>query len=393
MRGKAIWLLLGFLAMVALLAGSFGCASNEPSGTSPSITASSSPTSAGTSPSTSVKPAASTPASSSPAQAAKIRLRWQDSYSPGAPYQHWPYSGPALTTVNFKKFIESVSKGQVEIEILPIGAVVPATDVMKGVSRGVVDGACVNWPGYYSKEMPEANVELGLPFAWTKAQEWWDAWNYYGLKQEFQKIYREKYNILCLDTATNDIYNFGTTFPVNSPDAIKGKKIRATGIFGDLVTALGGSPTVIAAGDLYMGLKLGTIDGTIYGLSGLEDLKLKEVWKYYVIDPNMSTLSGGTIMNLDSFKKLPPDIQNLVENWWPYVQYACTSEYAELEAHMIASAKKGYGFTPVVWSDADKAKIFELGISLWDKVASQSADCARLVNIVKQQARDLGKIN
>lgn len=46
-------------------------------------------------------------------------------------------------------------------------------------------------------------------------------------------------------------YNIATTWSFKSLDEIKGKKIRATGVYADYVKALGGVPTGVASAEQY----------------------------------------------------------------------------------------------------------------------------------------------
>jgi len=289
------------------------------------------------------------------------------------------------------KFVEDISDGLIELECAEPGAIVPTVDVLDAVGKGILDFAPNAYPGFWSRAYPEFDVAIGLPFAWMNPEEHWDAMKYWGLYEELQEVFHEL-NVHWLPMNCNDIYHFGTTFPVDTPDAIKGKKIRALGIYGDYVKALGGAPVVLPAGELYMALKLGTLDGTIYGISGLSDLKLNEVWTHYVTDPNPNVIGTAAIINLDRWNELPERVRYMYDTWGYHVMYAAWTDYQQFEAYLIADAEKNWGFKQVTWSPEDKARVFEIGIGLWDTVAAKSPRSERLVEIVKSQARHLGRI-
>ncbi|MFB3895105.1 MAG: hypothetical protein ACE14V_02265 [bacterium] len=62
--------------------------------------------------------------------------------------------------------------------------------------------------------------------------------------------------------------------------SIKGKKIRAAGgALSYYVEAIGGTPVPVPYSEVYMAMKLGTVDGFMQGIVDLEDQKLKEVTK------------------------------------------------------------------------------------------------------------------
>jgi TRAP-type C4-dicarboxylate transport system substrate-binding protein len=230
--------------------------------------------------------------------------------------------------------------------------------------------------------MPETDVEIGLPFAWQRIEEGFDAYYHRGLINEFQKIYAER-NIYFIPIICGNSYSFGSRLPLPNPDAIKGKKIRATGIYGELVRKLGGVPVVIPANEVYMALKLGTVDGAIFALENIESFKLKEVYTNYVY----------YIINMDSFNKLPEEIKRLIDHYGKYVQLENSMSVYLYESYVARQASKTYPFKLVYWSDKDVDKVRNIAFGLWDSVAAKSPRCAKLVNIVKAHMRDLGKMS
>ena len=61
----------------------------------------------------------------------------------------------------------------------------------------------------------------------------------------------------------------------------------------------------IPAPEMYMALKLGTVDGAVFSMVALEDMKLKEVWKYFIVVQIVTTLVCSFLINMNSFNALP----------------------------------------------------------------------------------------
>lgn len=81
-------------------------------------------------------------------------------------------------------------------------------------------------------------------------------------------------------------YNVLANFQVESLEDFHGKKIRALGVWGDFLAALGASPTTSPA-QRSIALQLGTIDGALYGWSSLSDSNnIREVAQY-ALSPSM----------------------------------------------------------------------------------------------------------
>jgi TRAP-type C4-dicarboxylate transport system substrate-binding protein len=247
------------------------------------------------------------------------------------------------------------------------------------------------YAGYYTGQMPEANVEIGLPFAWETADEMWDGLHRWGLDAEFKKIYAEN-NAYPITWPMGNLYGIGTNFEIDTPDKIKGKRIRALGIYGDLIRALGGSPVTLPMPELYQALMLGTIDGGIHGAGTLEESKMAEPEKYFVTYPNLNTIGVTMLINLKKFNALPEDIKNIIREDAPYIMRGWASDYSNFIRRVIKPLIAKGMIKEVKWSEADAARIRQLGISLWDKVAKKTPRTAKLVEMVKAHARAMGKI-
>ena len=322
---------------------------------------------------------APTPASTPPKV---IYWKGQNSYVGGTSGGYMPH---------LADWIKKQTGGRLILDISPPGAIVPVAEQYTAVSKKALDFAGQYFSGYYTGLFPETNIEQGLPFAWQTMEEAVRAFYYYGLYEEFQKIY-EKRGIKWFPGFPDAIYHLGTQFPVKSFKDIKGKKIRALGIAGNYVKLLGGAPVTMPVVEIYMASKLRTIDGCIGGMAYAEDLKLKEVWTHYIVDPNMSTLVTNYLFNLDSWNALPDDIKKIIEdglvaqsNWYTHIKQVTNWSIAQ-------EASRSHGLKLVTLPPEEKAEIMKLAMPVWDSVAAKSPSCAKLVDIVKKQMRDLNRI-
>ena len=241
------------------------------------------------------------------------------------------YSGTEWTTTGgiahlWADIIKKSTQGRLVIKVIPPGGLVSPKDTLKAVSKGTVDAA-FHYPGFYTGVIPEANIEMGLPFAWENQAEALDAYVNYGLLKRFREIYKE-HNIFWNPTCFGAVYAVMTKFPISSPEDLKGKKMRASGPYADWVKAFGGSPTVISTAELYMAAKLGTIDGAIISGEHLtSSAKLEETMKFAVVSPNPNTIVGNILINMDSLKALPEDIRSFIESsTLSIINYSCIGQ-------------------------------------------------------------------
>jgi TRAP-type mannitol/chloroaromatic compound transport system substrate-binding protein len=289
------------------------------------------------------------------------------------------------------EWIKQATNGRLIIDWAEPGAIYPPFEADRAVGRGAVQIG-VSFGAYYTGRIPEADVETGLVFAWPNAAAEYECMYNYGLYSELKKVYAER-NINWFPSPTDAIVAIGTTFPAPTPESIKGKKFRAVGIWGDYIAMLGGSPVPLPWGEIYMGLKLGTIDGWVAGSATLEELKLKEVAKGIVYHPRITNAPVNILINMDAFKALPKDIQDLLENNLRYVTQAMSTRWQQQCTWVIADAKEKYGVVPYAWSAEDVNKVTQKAVdTLYPKVAAKSARCAKLVDIVKKQMKDYSRI-
>jgi TRAP-type C4-dicarboxylate transport system substrate-binding protein len=288
-------------------------------------------------------------------------------------------------------WVGKASGGRLLIDVVEPGSVFPISEADLAVGRGVVQVA-IGMGSYFGGRVPESDIESGGVFQWENNQQNYECITKYGLGKALQKVYA-RHNLMWLPGYADAIYGIATTFPAPTPAAIKGKKIRAIGMVADYIRLLGGSPVNLGWGEIYMAMKLGTIDGWTGGPGLLEDLKLKEVTKGFVYPPLIQPAPSGIIINMNAFKALPPDLQELLERDSGYVLYAGSTNLHNQHYWCLKNAEKEYGVKQYPWSAEDIARLTQQTVAeIYPRVASKSKDCAEMIEIVKKQMRDYGRI-
>jgi TRAP-type C4-dicarboxylate transport system substrate-binding protein len=189
----------------------------------------------------------------------------------------------------------------------------------------------------------------------------------------------------------NIMYGYPTVKAVRKPADFKGMKIRDLGLAADWIASFGAAPTALPAAEMYMALRMKTIDGVHYGTAALEDFKLGEVCKYYLLEPNTGVTVNNIYANMKAYEALPADLKQIVKNYSQTFTLPTTMEWDERRSWIESSRK--YGIEGIRWSkeDTERSKKYMI-TELWPKVASKSARCKKLVELVMDQAKHLGKI-
>jgi TRAP-type C4-dicarboxylate transport system substrate-binding protein len=327
----------------------------------------------------------------SPARAESKIIKWKGQSSWNlAPPSGWfkPNTGPAVSGAVWVKWVKEATNGRLLIDLLPPGSLVPVSEQFSAVKKGVFQVVAPTTAGYYAGQMPEGYVEQGMPFSIQTVEEGWD-WLYkFGMYDEFVKIYA-KHNLFPIIFCGGTMANFGAKFPLDKPDALRGKKIRATGSIGEYVKMLGASPVQMPFTDIYMGLKLGTIDAYQGAVGALGSGHLDEVTKHFLVYPNITTFTNTILINMDAFKALPDDIREIITRDSKHVLHTWAMTFWQEQEWAIANMKN---VQVDRWSDKDAKIITKKAIeTVWPWVAQISPNNARLVEMTKNWAKAYGK--
>ena len=194
-------------------------------------------------------------------------------------------SSVAANTQFFADKVEELTKGEVKIKIFYPGHLVKAKEALTAMQRGMIDGYSGSML-YFAGVIPEVNGEW-LPFSWKNVSEAMDIYYNYGYLEVMRKATAKQgcYYLAPISVAT---MGFMTNFPVNTMEDLKGRKIRAVGMEGKIVKALGGSSVALSGAEQYTALQRGTADGTDFPWYTLRDYKYHEVLSY-VTSPALHT--------------------------------------------------------------------------------------------------------
>ena len=318
------------------------------------------------------------------AQAQEVHtLKYQHSYPPSLSFYN-------KTGMGFIKRVEEWSNGRIKFEIFEAGALASVGGMLEAVDAGIID-VSQSWGGFYVGDVPEADVETGLPLAWDEAYEVYDAYYNRGLREVVQEAYESRFNVKHFPAIISMQYALATTKPIKSLEEVKGLKLRALGVYGEFAQALGASATVIPGAELYTALQLGTVDGLIYDAEAMIATGLEEFLKTTVINPNLNAGAGHWLINKDKWDTLPADLQKVISDAAQFGNMASAMNYrATAEVNVGVMRKKGVDMLELSKPEMEKAQT--VAYELWDKVAARSPGAAKAVEIVKQQMRDYGRL-
>lgn len=233
-------------------------------------------------------------------EAAEMILR----YAGNLPLDHHVTRGQDLLA----KLIEQKTGGKVKVQVYPAGQLFADKDMMKAVPSGAVEMAEVTlsqWTG-----MVPNLLLLDLPLFFKDRRHVWRVVD--GEAGEILKTDLEKVDVKLLYWMDYGAADFICKKPLRTLEDFKGKRLRAFGELGTVVIqSLGAAPTFLGAGEVYMALQRGTIDGATSGTTSFYERKLYEVTKH-VTHADYAFVMFGVLMNLKKWNELPSDIQKTI---------------------------------------------------------------------------------
>lgn len=154
-------------------------------------------------------------------------------------------------------------------------------------------------------------------------------------------------------------FQFVTKQPIKGPQGLQGMKVRATVSYHPMIKALGGTPVVMGAGEVYSALEKGVIDAAAWGLTGVADFKWNEVAKY-LARPTFGQASLYVFMNLKAWNALAPAQQKLMMDEALKLESYTVKRFDDLATEeLVELRKRGMQETAFAPVDAERLE------SLW----------------------------
>ena len=164
--------------------------------------------------------------------------------------------------LDYAKKVNDMAGGQLRIEVLPAGAVVPAFNLLDAVSAGTLDGGHGVLAYWYGKNTAVALWGSGPSFGMDANMLL--SWHEYGggkaLLTEIQKAMNV--NVVSLMYGPMPTQPFGWfKKPISKVEDVKGVKFRTVGLAIDMYTAMGAAVNALPGGEIVPAMDRGLLDG------------------------------------------------------------------------------------------------------------------------------------
>ena len=209
--------------------------------------------------------------------------------------------------------LDQTSDGDIKLKFFEPGALVPALEIFDAVASGSIEAGWAT-PGFWAGKVPALQLFAAVPFG-PAAPEYM-AWMYYGGGRElYDEIYaRHSIKGIPCGIFPPEASGWFRT-EITSLDDLKGLKMRFFALGAKVMEKVGVSTQLLAGGDIFPALELGTIDATEYASPVIDkDLGFYQIAKHYYF-PGWHQQSTwlDLIINLEKWNGLSPVQQSQFE--------------------------------------------------------------------------------
>lgn len=209
----------------------------------------------------------------SSANAQELKLRMQSGYAP-------TLSVTGQTASRFTETVKRLSGGEITVEYLEPGALVPSPEIFDAVGAGRIEMG-YSWSGFQAGRIPAILVFNAIPFG--PDHEIVSSWLTEGGGQEMVDELYAPFGVKSLPCGMTPAEPSGWfREEITSPDQLKGMRIRYVGLAADVMSKLGASPTLIPGNETFAALERGVIDAAEFSVPSIDrDSGFYRVAKHY----------------------------------------------------------------------------------------------------------------
>jgi len=296
-----------------------------------------------------------------------ISMRWQSTWPSKDIFHEF--------ALDYAKKVNDMTGGDLKIDVLPAGAVVPAFQLLDAVSKGTLDGGHGVLAYHYGKSNALALWGSGPGYA-MDAQMLLSWHKYGGGQQLLNKVYAslgvDVVSFLYGPQSTQPLGWFKR--PVTRLEDFRGLKYRTVGLSIDLFTAMGAAVNALPGGEIVAAMDRGLLDAAEFNnASSDRALGFADVSKVCMLQSfHQNAEQFEILFNKTKYNTLPEKLRAIIANgaeaasadmlWKAYDRYS--QDYIELQTKENVKFYK----TP----DAILAKQLELYDEIIEKKAAES---------------------
>lgn len=287
----------------------------------------------------------------------------------------------------FAKAVAEMTDNRFQIRVFPPNELASSLQAADVVSNGTVEMAHTASYYYWGKD-PSFAFGTTVPFGLnTRMQQ---AWMYHGGGIDLMNDFYKKFNLYALPGGNTGAQMGGWyRKEINTPDDMKGLKIRIGGFGGAVISRLGAVPQQIAGGEIYVSLEKGVIDAAEWvGPYDDEKLELFRVAKYYYYP---GWWEGGAMLqfffNLNKWNELPKSYQAVLNSAAALANATMAARY-DIENCAALRRLVDAGAELRVFPRSLLEKFYTAATDVYSEISAKNAEFKKLYEAMSAVRRD-----
>jgi TRAP-type C4-dicarboxylate transport system substrate-binding protein len=192
-----------------------------------------------------------------------------------------------------------------------------------------------------------------------------------------QKMFDDLNLVYIANQSTGPVQIICKGLELKSLDDLQGVKVRASGSYGEVLSALGANVIAMSQEDVYSALDNGLVQCNQQYIQGVIPYRQHEVTDQLVLLNLGQILGFGIVMNKDSFERLTPEQQQIVrEEGSNFVDQYSQTLFEDVDSNLAKMKEEGTEFTTTVTelSAADIEKLDAAGAQYNEKWLKTTAE-------------------
>jgi len=274
--------------------------------------------------------------------------------------------------------IEQMSGGDLKLELLPAGSVVPYRETIDAVANGILDGD-LTAVSYFSGRDPAFAILGDLIAGYDTVDQVQTFCEHGGGDEMLQKVMDEVtggriHVVGCGPYAREALVS---TVPIREVDDFEGVKIRSPeGLAAEVFRRAGATPVALPFSEVYTSLEKGIVDAADASAyvnnfnTGMHDIAK------YPIYPGIHSMAVLQFtINRDTWESLDERLQTIVDVWYD-AAYNDLRRYAHLKDQEVVQKDKAGegvpGIEVIDWPQEERDEFRRIAVGAWQDFAEQS---------------------
>jgi TRAP-type mannitol/chloroaromatic compound transport system substrate-binding protein len=270
--------------------------------------------------------------------------------------------------------LAEMTGGELQIELTPVGSVVPYNETMDAISQGILQGDITST--VYFSGRSKAFAILGDLISGYETPDQIAMFCYHGGGRELIQEAFDTYaggGIQVVGCGAIARESFTSKVPIRGIDDLKGVKVRSPeGLAANVFERAGASPVALPASEVHTSLDKGVIDAADFSSYTMdESVGLHEIAKFPIYPGIHSMPVIQFTVNKAAYDSLTPAQQTILDVWYRAMvaDLAMMNEITDRELVARDRADDASEVEVINWSEEDRDKLRAIAAEAWAEFA------------------------